>query len=160
MAGLRADQLRRLISYLSRRIQDTERLAEIEDELRDEYAEEFLREPDLLIYFPEETIEIVAANVTWLLRFIPHALLRMVQRGIPQAVAADLFRRFVEKSSAQGQIITVGPYTISGQTGPRGKAVTLRADVDHVADTSGEAHVVTVLIGLSNDEDTITVMRS
>jgi hypothetical protein len=52
MARLREEEIRRLLSYFRQRIQDTDRLAEVEDELRGEYAEEFLREPDVLVYFP------------------------------------------------------------------------------------------------------------
>ncbi len=90
MARLRAEEVRRLMNYLSQQIGDPERLAEIEDALRDEYGEEFLREPDLLIYFPEQTSEIVAAGASWRLRFIPHALLRTVQRGISQNAVTDI----------------------------------------------------------------------
>ena len=96
MARLRAEEVRRLMNYLSQQIGDAGRIAEIEDALRDEYGKEFLREPDLLIYFPEQTSELVAAGTSWRLRFIPHALLRMVQRGISPSAATDLFRRFVE----------------------------------------------------------------
>ena len=49
MARLRTEEVRRLMNYLSQQIEDPERLAEIEDALRDEYGEEFRREPDLLI---------------------------------------------------------------------------------------------------------------
>ena len=84
MGRLRTEEVRRLWRYLSERLEDPERLAEIEDALRDEDAEEFLREPDLLTYFPEQTVEIAAAGAKWQLRIIPHALLRMVQRGISQ----------------------------------------------------------------------------
>jgi|SRR5437870_1627473 len=81
MARLRTEEVRRLMNYLSQQIRDPKRLAEIEDALRDEYAEEFLREPELLVYFPEHTAEIFASGANWRLRIIPHALLRMVQRA-------------------------------------------------------------------------------
>ena len=90
VARLRAEEVRRLMNYLSQQVADPERLTEIEDALRSEYGEEFLREPDLLIYFPAQTSEILTAGASWHLRFIPHALLRSVQRGIsPNAVAVD-----------------------------------------------------------------------
>ena len=121
MGRLRTEEVRRLWRYLSERLEDPERLAEIEDALRDEDAEEFLREPDLLTYFPEQTVEIAAAGAKWQLR-ITHALLRMVQRGISQTSVAELFRRFVEPYSASEQVIVTGPYTIFGRT--RGKLIT------------------------------------
>src|SRR5947208_174655 len=71
MARLRTEEVRRLMIYLSQQIRDPKRLAEIEDALRDEYAEEFLREPDLLVYFPEHTAEIFASGANWRLRIIP-----------------------------------------------------------------------------------------
>ncbi|MGQ0763975.1 MAG: hypothetical protein ACT4OT_18445 [Acidobacteriota bacterium] len=99
----------------------------------------------------------MAAGAKWHLRFIPHALLRMVQRGISLKAVADLFRRFVEAFSASELIIVTGPYTIFGRTEPRGKLITLRADVDVVTDESGQAHAVTVLVGWAYDVETIAV---
>ena len=157
MARLRAEEVLRLMNYLSQQVADPERLAEIEDALRGEYGEEFLREPDLLIYFPAQTSEILTAGASWHLRFIPHALLRSVQRGVSPNAVADLFRRFVEASSASELIIAAGPYTIFGRTEPRGKLITLRADVDVVTDESGQAHAVTVLVGRADDVETIAV---
>lgn len=153
MERLRDDEVRRLINYLSRQIQDAERLAEIEDTLSDEYAEEFLREQDLLSYFPEQKCEVVIAETSWQLRVISHAFLRMVQRGISLKMTEELFRRFIEKCQVSKQVITTGPYTIFGKTAPRGKSVTLRVDLDVVTDESGQAHVVTVFVGRSGDEE-------
>ena len=85
MASLRDDEVRRLLKYLRRRVDDDERLAEIEQELRSEFGEDLLREPDLLTYFPEIRDEFVAGGALWRLRFIPHAHLRMVQRGLNQS---------------------------------------------------------------------------
>lgn len=81
----------------------------------------------------------------------------MIQRGISQSAVTDLFRRFVEACSASQLIITTGPYTIFGRTEPRGRLITLRADVDVVTDESGEAHSVTVLVGRGDDVETIAV---
>jgi hypothetical protein len=75
MGRLRTEEVRRLLRYLSERTGNPEQLAEIEDALSDEDAEEFLREPDLLTYFPEQTVEIAAAGAKWQLRIIPHAQL-------------------------------------------------------------------------------------
>src|SRR2546423_10570609 len=110
MARLRTEEVRRLMNYLSQQIRDPKRFAELEDALRDEYAEEFLREPDLLVYFPEQTVEIVVTGAKWQLRIISHALLRMVQRGISQTSVAKLFRRFVEFYSTGEQVIATGPH--------------------------------------------------
>lgn len=156
MARLRTEEVRRLMNYLSQQIEDPERLAEIEDALRDEYGEEFLREPDLLIYFPEKTSEIAAGGGNWRLRFISHALLRMVQRGISQSEVMDLFRRFLEACSSSEQTITTGPYTIFGRT-ERRRSITVRADVDVISDEGGEAHTVTVLSGRGVNDETIAV---
>jgi len=128
MGRLRTEEVRRLLRFLSERVGNPKQLAEIEEALRDEDAEEFLREPDLLTYFPEQTVEIAATGAEWQLRIIPHALLRMVQRGISQTSVAELFRRFVEFYSTSEQVIVTGPYTIFGRTS--GKLITLRADVD------------------------------
>jgi hypothetical protein len=155
MGRLRTEEVRRLLRYLSERVGNPEQLAEIEDALRDEDADEFLREPHLLTYFPEQTVEIAAAGAKWQLRIIPHALLRMVQRGISQTGVSELFRRFVEAYSASEQVIVTGPYTIFGRT--RGKLITLRADVDLSLDESGEAHAVTVLVGRGDESETIAV---
>ena len=155
MGRLRTEEVRRLLRYLSERVEDSKRLAEIEDALRDEDAEEFLREPDLLTYFPEQTVEIAAAGANRQLRIISHARLRMVQRDISQTSVEELFRRFVEFYSTSEQVIISGPYTILGQT--RGKLITLRADVDLALDEGGDAHAVTVLVGRGDESDTIAV---
>jgi len=154
MGRLRDEEIRRLLRYLRQRIEDQEYLAEIEDELRGEGAEEFLREPELLAYFPEQIAELIAASAKWLLLIIPHAYMRMVQRGIRQAAVVNLFKRFVEKCVAEEQVISAGPYTIFGRPTPRAKTITLRVDVDVVADTSGQAHLVTVVIGRTDVEGT------
>lgn len=157
MGQLRHEEVRWLLRYLRERIEDAERLAEIEDELYGEFAEEFLREPDLLIYFPELTSEFTAAGSQWRLRFIPHAHLRMVQRGMKQDDLSTLFRRFVETYIASGQVITVGSYSLFGRLKPHAAAVTLRADIDVVTDESGQAHVVTVFMGRGDSEDSTEV---
>src|SRR5205085_10018735 len=101
MGRLRDEEIRRLLRYLRQRIEDQEYLAEIEDELRGEDAEEFLREPELLAYFPEQAVELIAVAAKWLLHIIPHAYLRMVQRDIKQTSVAKMFKRFVEKCAAE-----------------------------------------------------------
>jgi|ERR1041384_3822020 hypothetical protein len=154
MSRLRDDEIRRLLRYLHQQVEDQEYLAKIEDELRGADAEEFLREPELLAYFPEQTEELIAAGAKWILRIIPHAYLRMVQRGIQQTAVVSMFKLFVEKCAAEEQVITVGPYTIFGRPMTRAKTLTLRVDVDVVADTSGQARLVTVVIGRTNAEGT------
>src|SRR5947209_4807199 len=154
MSRLRDVEIRRLLRYLRQQIEDQEYLAEIEDELRGEEAEEFLREPELLAYFPEQAEELIVVSSRWVLRIIPHAYLRMVQRGIRQAAVVNVFKRFVEKCAAEEQVITTSPYTIFGRPTPRATKLTLRVDVDVVADTRVQAHLVTVIIGRTDAEDT------
>lgn len=158
MPYLRDAEVRRLLAYLRRQITDTGRLAEIEDILRSEETEEFLREPNLLAYFPALTESFAAGGVAWRLRLIPHAHLRSIQRGLPVQSIVGLFRRFVDYNQQQGASLTPGAYTITGRPAPRERTVTLRVDVDEVSDTEGAAHVVTVVIGLIEaiDEDAAT----
>lgn len=132
-------------------------MAEIEDELRGDYAEEFLREPDLLACFPAQIEEMVAASAKWRLRIIPHAYLRMVQRGIKQTTVADIFKRFIEKCAADEQVVTTGPYTIFDCPAPRAMGMTLRVDVDVVSDAGGQAHIVTLFFGRGDIEGTIEI---
>jgi hypothetical protein len=157
MGRLRNEEVRRLLRHLRQHISDSERLAEIEDELRGEYAEEFLREPEILVYFPELNAEVVTAGVLWRLRVIPHAHLRMVQRAINLHGIESLFSRFIEACAASGRVIIAGPYTISGRPTPRSPVATLRVDVDMVAEMSGQAHVVTVFVGRSDAAESIEV---
>ncbi|SRR6266545_1833910 len=147
MSRLDQAEARRLLSYLRNRIADIETLAHIEDELRGEYAEEFLREPELLAWFPPLQEEIEINGMIWLLRVIPHAHLRMVQRGIKMGTLLNLFQRFVQFHTANGALITTGPYSVFERAKPREATVTLRFDVDLVNDEGGQAHVVTVFIG-------------
>ena len=157
MGRLRNEEVRRLLHHLRQRIEDAERLAGIEDVLRSDEAEEFLREPELLAYFPELTEEINTIGMQWQLRVIPHAHLRMVQRGITLVGIAHLFRRFVEAYATSQQTITTGPHTIIGRPRARGIAVTLRIDVDAVAESSGRAHVVTIFSGRGAAEGTTEI---
>ena|SRR2546422_7112397 len=147
MSRLDQAEARRLLSYLRNQIADIEILARIEDELRDEYAEEFLREPELLAWFPPLQEEIEINGMIWLLRVISHAHLRMVQRGIKMGRLLNLFQRFVQFHAASGALITIGPYSIFERARPREATITLRFDVDLIYDEGGQAHVVTVFIG-------------
>jgi hypothetical protein len=157
MGSLRHEEVRRLLKHLRGQVDSEERLAAIEDELRSEFAEEFLREPDLLVYFPELSEEFVADGALWRLRFIPHAHLRMIQRGLKQSDLTALFRRFVETYAANRQVITIGPYNIWGRLKPRAPTTTLRIDVDVVNDQSNQAHVVTIFLGRGDTEDSTDV---
>lgn len=102
MSRLDQAEARRLLSYLRNRVADIETLAHIEDELRGEYADEFLREPELLAWFPPLHEEIEINGAIWLLRVIPHAHLRMVQRGIKIETLLNIFQRFVQFHAASG----------------------------------------------------------
>jgi len=156
MAELPLEEVRRLVSYLRARVNDPDRLIEIEGELQGEEAEEFLREPELLAYFPTLTEEAMVIGLRWRLRVIPHAHLRMVQRGIKTATVVSLFSRFVEKRAAERQPVTVGKYTIRESPTPHGSNITLRVDVDAVESAGGQAHVVTVFMG-REPADTIEI---
>ncbi len=157
MGFLRHEEVLRLLRHLRGHVESAERLAEIEDELRGEFAEEFLREPDLLIYFPEISDEFIAGGALWRLRFIQYAHLRLVQRGLNQSDLSTLFRRFVEKCAGSGQVITVGPYSIWGRPKPRASTVTLRSDIDVIHGEDNRAHVVTVFRGRGDTEDSTDV---
>lgn len=158
MSRLRDDEIRRLVSYLRQQISDDSILAEIEDTLRSDEAQEYLREPEILAYFPsiEETLDI--GGVQWNLRIIPHAHLRSVQRGLSIPTLASLFRRFVEFSNQQGVVITAGNHSVTARPAPRERRVTVRFDIDQVTEEAGAAHIVTVVIGtttVDRDENTV-----
>lgn len=149
MSRLRDDEIRRLISYLRRQISDETILAEIEDTLRSDEAQEYLREPEILAYFPLIVENFRISGVGWNLRIIPHAHLRSVQRGLPVPTLASLFRCFVEFSNQQGVAITAGNYSVTARPAPRERRITVRFDVDQVTEEAGVAHVVTVVIGIT-----------
>ena len=151
MAKISDAEVRRLLSYLKQNIDD-ENIGEIEDELRGDYAEEFLRDEDLLPYFPELFEELLVAGGKWKLRIIPHAHLRMVQRGVKINSVCAFFRSFVELYSANEQSIAVGNYALYGRIKSQNQFVTIRIDLDTIADVEGAGHVVTVYVGRGNNE--------
>lgn len=146
MARLRQEEIRRLLSHLRQRISDADLLAQIEDELRSDDGEEFLRKPEMLVHFPALAESLTAGGLQWQLRVIPHAHLRMVQRGVKPDSVKSLFRRFVENSIVSGEVIPPGPYTVAGRPERRSRRISLRVDVDLVTDIAGEAHVVTLFL--------------
>lgn len=152
MSRLRDAEIRRLISYLRQHLGDESSLAGIEDMLRGEEAQEYLREPEILAYFPEVAEDFDVGEMRWRLRVIPHARLRSVQRGISTLSIVGLFRRFVEWSQQQGAIIAVGTYAISGRIPSHKGRVTLRADVDEITQGEATAHIVTIVIGATEAE--------
>jgi hypothetical protein len=156
MAKISDAEVRRLLSY-SKQYIDNEDLAGIEDELRGDYAEEYLREPDLLKFFPELNEEILAAQKNFKLRVIPHAHLRMVQRGVKLGDLIVLFRSFIESYSAKGETIVIGHYALYGYLKSRKLFITLRVDIDAITDVTGEAHVVTIYMGRGNNEGILEV---
>jgi len=143
MGSLRREEVRRLLRHLRERIDDPDRLAQIEDELSGEFAEELIREPELLAFFPQLSDEFVVTGARWRLRVIPHAHLRMIQRGIKLSDISELFRHFVETYS---EGVTVGGYKITGRPKARKAKITLRVDVDSVSGEFGQSHVVTVYL--------------
>ncbi len=148
MAYLRDDGVRRLLGYLRQQIQDNERLAYLEDELRSEYGTEFLREPEMTACFPAEMVSFEISETIWRLRIIGYTRLRMTQRGIHLETVTALFSRFVEHCRASGQLIAVGPYTIYS------RPMTLRIDIDAISDEQGQAHTVTVFVGHGDSSGT------
>lgn len=157
MPFLRDDEIRRLLSFLKNKIRDSEKLAEIEDELKSEFGAEFLREPEILLYFPEQKIEINFAKIIWLVRIIPYTSLRMIQRGIGVQTIIVLFRRFLEFCRNNDEIISAGAYTIFGKPFPRSPLITLRFDVDEIKEAHGKAHTVTLFIGRGDSANTAEI---
>lgn len=160
MAELRDDEIRRLLKYLRKEIQDKEKLSQIEDELRSDFAAEFLREPEILSNFKQQILELPINETNWHLQIIGYTKLRMVQRSIGQNTIVNLFTRFVEFCDAVKQPIIISAYTIYGKDKPRGSAITLRIDVDEIDDKQGAAHTVTVFVGRggSNETEAINLM--
>jgi len=91
MAYLRDEEIRRLLSYLTEKIQNKEKLAEIEDELKSEFGAEFLREPEIITFFSEQNIELNFDETNWNLRIISYTLLQMTQRGISLNSVSELY---------------------------------------------------------------------
>lgn len=153
MGLLRREEVRRLLKYLREQIEDQNQLAQIEDELSGEFAEEFIREPEILALFPQLSDEFVVAATRWKLRVIPHAHLRMIQRGMKLSDVSGLFRLFLETFSAASEVVTVGGYIIRGRPKARAVRITLRVDVDSVTDEFGQSHVVTIYLGRGDSEN-------
>lgn len=147
MSALRDDEIRRLLKFLRGQIQDSAKLAFIEDELRSDFGAEFLREPEILSYFRAETISISNLSEIWKLKIIAYTQMRMTQRGIKIGEIINLFERFLKFCETENQIISVGAYTIFGKSNISGSLITLRIDVDKAEETENEAHTVTVFIG-------------
>jgi hypothetical protein len=147
MGLLRREEVRRLLKYLRERIEDQDQLAQIEDELSGEFAEELIREPEILAFFPQLSDEFFVSTTRWKLRIIPHAHLRMIQRGVKLSDVSGLFRRFLESSLAAGEVVIVGGYVISGRPKARAARITVRVDIDSVNDEFGQGHVVTIYLG-------------
>lgn len=156
MAKISDAEVRRLLSYLKQYI-DAENLAGIEDELRGDYADDYLRDEDLLKFFPELNEEIFLAQKKWKLRVIQHAHLRMIQRGIKLSDVVIFFRSFVESSSAKDEAIFIGHYALHGYLKQRKLFITLRVDIDTIAGITGEGHIVTVYMGRGNTEGMIEI---
>lgn len=154
MGLLRREEVRRLLKYLRERIDDRDQLAQIEDELSGEFAAEFIREPGILAFFPQLSDEFVVAATRWKLRVIPHAHLRMIQRGIKLSDVSGLFRRFLDTYSAASEMVSVGGYIISGRPKARAARVTVRVDIDSVSDEFGQCHVVTIYLGRGDTKGT------
>lgn len=93
MAHITDAEVRRLLSYLGDRVKKA-KLCEIEDELRSDCATEYLREPELLQWFPATKDAFLIAEMDWTLRLIPHAYLRCIQHGIRLPEISEVFKTF------------------------------------------------------------------
>lgn len=158
MGHLRDDEVRRLLAHLRQHVGEGERLAEIEDLLRSDEADEYVRGPELFEFFPQVDEELSIRGGQWVLRIIPHAHLRMVQRGLSLRSAGEMLQGYIEYCHAEDQVISIGNKIITDTRARRRAPVTWRVEVDEVKDDGGRAHVVTVVIGrTAADEDMETV---
>jgi hypothetical protein len=123
----------------------------LEGYLLGDEAGSLLREPDFLSLFPTVIHELVAGMTRWRLRFIPHARVRMVQRGIKSDLVLKLFTRFVERCLDEGIEIAPGPYTIRQPA----TGITLRIDIDVIEVDRGFAHLVTVFTGKGGETEQV-----
>jgi hypothetical protein len=155
MSVLRDDEIRRLLKFLREKIEDAEKLAFIEDELRSDFGAEFLREPEILNYFPTEIVSISNQTENWKLKIIPYTKMRMIQRGIKREEIANLFARFLKQCESENEIVTVGAYTIFGKSDISNSQITLRIDIDNIEEN--KAHTVTVFIGQGDTTKTTEV---
>lgn len=147
MANLPKNEVRRLINYLRLQIRDEELIGQFEDQLSNDEAADFLREPEILIYFPSLEFNLSIQTQNWRLHIIPHAHLRIIQRGIGLSEVKSLFQRFVEFCQNTNEVIVVGAYKITGRPQAGSSVLILRIDIDEVEDEGGKAHVVTIYFG-------------
>ena len=157
MSVLTDAEVRRLVKFLRGQIEDVEKLAYIEDEMRGEFGAEFLRESDTFAYFPNEIIKVFAPKAIWKLKIISYTRMRMTQRGIGEQEVIALFEKFLRFSASRNQTIAVGGYTIYGKAKPRSLLLTLRIDVDETVENENLAHTVTVFVGRGDDFQTVEI---
>ncbi len=112
MVALSDVEVRRLLKFLKKQNNDTEKLAEIEDELRSDYGTEYLREPEIVSFFQSNTLNI---RKMWDLKIISYTQMRMVQRGIGEDEIIGLFKKFLDYCEIREILVTVGDYTIFGK---------------------------------------------
>lgn len=154
MAILRDDEIRRLLKFLGSIIPDKAKFASIEDELRGDFGQEILREPEILDYFSAEIIDIQFDETDWQLRVIPYTKMRLTQRGINSETLRILFSKFLKFCKENNLIISKGAYTIVGKPKPRASLLTLRIDVDEIEEVSAKAHTVTIFVGHGDTSET------
>lgn len=157
MSVLADAEIRRLIKFLRGQIEDTEKLAFIEDELRGDEGAEFLRESEIFVYFPSKTVEISLPETIWKLKIIPYTRMRMTQRGIGDEEITALFEQFLRFCADENQIIIGGAYTIFGKANPRSAPLTLRIDVDEIDGSENQAHTVTIFVGRGDATQTTEI---
>jgi hypothetical protein len=157
MSELADAEVRRLIKFLRREIEDIEKLSFIENELRSEFGEEYLRESDIYSYFSNKTVEFIISEDIWKLKIISYTQMRMTKRGIKEKEIVELFDKFLRKYAEKEQIISTGAYSIFGRTAESKSPLTLRMDVDDCAENENNAHTVTVFVGRGNTFETVEV---
>jgi hypothetical protein len=150
---LRDDEVKRLIAHLRSLVTEDE-LRAIEDQLRSDEGPKRLSRGDLDDFFPQLSFDVRVGSETWVLRIIPHARMRMVQRGVQAEEVTRLFERFIQVSQQRGEVLTLGRYEIIGRV-RRGKRLTVRADIDEIETATGKAHVVTVYLGSSGGDESV-----
>jgi len=155
MNKLRDDEVRRLVSYLRPFVSDEE-LARIEDILRSDEGAEYLLTDALLAYFPLVVIELRSDEKVWRVRVLPHAHLRMVQRGISTNDIEDLIIRFVKTCQVRGEPIIEDYYGIIGRT-QRHSLVTLRVAAEEIGEQAGQVRVITVHWGRGRAQEETVV---
>jgi hypothetical protein len=153
MARITDVEVRRLVSHITGRVTPA-RLLELEDELRSDFATEFLREPEILEYFDELTSHFSAVQIVWTVLCTSHAHLRIVQHGIQFVHVTNCFEKLVNRYFSENPSVFTGNLSIVSKV-PKSKGIsTIRANiVDPLGLFEGTVRIITVFPGRGNIED-------